>query len=46
VYLLLWEPEVLRSPNLLSLLGHELRTDAATFPEVMSAYRRIWERVN
>ena len=44
--LLLWEPAALQSPELLHFVQRELQTPAATFPEIMRAYRDLWSRVN
>jgi hypothetical protein len=44
--LLLWEPDAVASPDGLRLLQRELQTTAASFPELMCAYRALWTRVN
>lgn len=44
--LLLWEPSALAVPVLVLRIQRELQTTADTFPELMSAYRRLWEQVN
>ncbi len=44
--LLLWEPTALAVPVLVSRIQRELQTTANTFPELMSAYRRLWGQVN
>jgi hypothetical protein len=44
--LLLWEPTALAVPALLARIQCELRTTADTFPELVSAYRRLWGQVN
>lgn len=42
--LLLWEPEALSSPRLLTRLQRELRTDAVALPAFVRAYRTHWRR--
>jgi hypothetical protein len=44
--LLLWEPDVLEHPFLLETIQHNLRTDAATFPGLVSAYEKLWRKFN
>jgi hypothetical protein len=44
--LLLWEPAALTTPALLQRLQHDLQTEAADFPGLMQAYRKIWAQVN
>ncbi len=43
---LLWVPETLHDAELLGSLQRELRTNAKTFPELVAAYRKIWQRFN
>lgn len=43
--LLLWDPDALRSPALLTRLQRELHTDAVALPAFVSAYQRLWARV-
>jgi hypothetical protein len=42
--LLLWVPDALTHPRLLTRLQRELRTDAVAFPAFMHAYVHLWER--
>jgi hypothetical protein len=44
--LLLWEPHALGRPETRARIQSELRTEATTLPEVVAAYREIWQRVN
>lgn len=44
--LLLWEREAVSSTVFRTQLQRELQTRAATFPELMQAYRALWARVN
>jgi hypothetical protein len=44
--LLLWEPDMFGSPELLARMQGELQTETKTFPEAMRAYRELWARVN
>ncbi len=44
--LLLWEPNSLRDPSLLRALQKKLNTKAHTFPGLVGAYRRLWQRFN
>ena len=43
---LLWVPKTLHDADLLGSLQRELRTNAKTFPELVAAYRKIWQRFN
>lgn len=42
--LLLWEPAALRDAELRGLLQRDLQTQAASWPECVTAYTRLWER--
>lgn len=44
--LLLWEPATLTSTELLELVQEELQTQAKTFPDLVRAYRELWQKVN
>ena len=44
--LLLWAPEALISPEILGYVQKNLRTKASSFPDLVQAYRVIWERFN
>lgn len=44
--LLLWEPATLTTPELLEKVQKELQTSATTFPNLVSAYRDLWQKVN
>ncbi len=44
--LLLWEPATLTSPELLGLVQEELLTTATTYPDLVGAYRELWQQVN
>ena len=44
--LLLWEPDALADRSLLGALQNELRTNATSFPEIVQAYRHLWQRFN
>ncbi len=44
--LMLWEPEAFVSAHWRQRLQRELCTDAPDFPGMLSAYRKLWARVN
>jgi len=44
--LLLWESDVLNDPALLHRVQNELSTKANTFPDLVRAYRNLWQRFN
>jgi len=44
--LLLWAPHPLGTPATLARIQAELRTEATTLPQIVAAYRAIWEQVN
>ena len=44
--LLLWEPATLTTPELLETVQEELQTGATRFPELVHAYRELWQKVN
>lgn len=44
--LLLWEPATLTSPHLLHQVQRELRTTVTSFPDLVRAYRGLWEQLN
>ncbi len=44
--LLLWEPEVLRTPTLLQRVQTNLQTNADDFPGLVKAYWSLWQKFN
>ncbi|MEY4941471.1 MAG: hypothetical protein RIQ93_3206, partial [Verrucomicrobiota bacterium] len=44
--LLLWEPATVTTPALLARVHFELGTRAATFSELVRAYRQRWQHVS
>jgi hypothetical protein len=44
--LLLWEPEVLTSPDLLHRVQTELNTHASSLPGLVAAYRALWQQAS
>lgn len=44
--LLLWQPDSVAVPEVLSRVQRALRTRAVTYPDLVAAYRLVWEKVN